>query len=78
MSEPVERAEMYPDDFSLASTKAGDAIIVTFKFRDPDSKVLREVQTWLSLEHAASLSGKLATLCKQFGVEPAAGRQTMQ
>lgn len=78
MSDPVERAEMYPDEFSIASTTAGDAIIVSFWFRDPQTSIRREVRTWLATKEAARLSFQLATLCRQFGVEPPNGQQTMQ
>jgi hypothetical protein len=76
---PTEFAEIpFSESIDLVSTKEGDAIGIDFRFTDPETSTPRLVRAWATLQQAAILSAQLASICRQFGVEPPSGKQTMQ
>lgn len=76
--ETIEFAELPRPYEDIRLVTKGEDVGLDFYFRDAATKTLRQVRMWLDLDQAATLSAQLATLCKQFGVEPPTGRQTMQ
>lgn len=74
----VEFAELPRKYEDIRLVTEGDSVAIDFFFRDPPAKTLRQVRVWLDLPQAAILSAELASICRQFGVEPPTSRQTMQ
>ena len=80
MDEMEAISEIPPlDRFALLTARDGELVGIEFHFLDPaQTPSARIVLAWLPIEWAASLSSQLATLCRQFGVEPPISRQTKQ
>ena len=68
----------FPESFDLISSPDGQAVAIDLHTLDPESSTPVEVRAWLTIQQAALLSARLAAICRQFGVEPPTGQQTMQ